>query len=129
MPSKQFHLHAVNLYCFSPLLDHLIQSCCPEDVQEALRPFDDVIPTTAKLALGLDLADQITLRRARLSPSRSGLMLRQRGGHGHGGGFLPDAAFRGCQGRGKGSTDFYETLRKDHKLRVLSGGLFKKIEK
>jgi hypothetical protein len=25
-----------------------------------------------------------------------------------------------------GPTDFYETLRKDHKLRVLSGGLFKK---
>jgi hypothetical protein len=34
---------------------------------------------------------------------------------------------RGGQGRGKGLTDFYETLRKDHKLQVLSGGLFKKI--
>jgi hypothetical protein len=43
MPSKQFHLHTVNLYCFSPLLDHLIRSCYPEDVQEALRPFDDAI--------------------------------------------------------------------------------------
>jgi hypothetical protein len=73
MPSKQFHLHTANLYCFSPLLDHLIQSCCPEDVQEALRPFDDVILTTAKLALGLDLADQIVLRWARLPPSRSDL--------------------------------------------------------
>jgi hypothetical protein len=29
MPSKQFHLHAVNLYCFTPLLDHLVQSFCP----------------------------------------------------------------------------------------------------
>jgi hypothetical protein len=96
MPSKQFHLHTVNLYCFSPLLDHLIQSCCPEDVQEALRPFDDAILTTAKLALGLDLADQIALRRARLPPSRSGLLLRQRGGHGDG--FLPDAAFWGVIG-------------------------------
>jgi hypothetical protein len=45
----------------------------------------------AKLALGLDLADQIALRRARLPPSRSGLLLMPRGGHG--GGFLPDAAF------------------------------------
>jgi hypothetical protein len=35
-------------------------------------------------------------------------------------------AARGCQGPGKGSTGFYETLRKDHKLRDLSGGLFKK---
>jgi hypothetical protein len=80
MPSKQFHLHTVNLYCFTPLLDHLIQSCCPEDLQEALRPFGDVILTTAKLALGLDLADQIALRRARLPPSRSDPLLRQRGG-------------------------------------------------
>jgi hypothetical protein len=94
MPSKQFHLHTVNLYCFSPLLDHLIQSCYPEDLQEALRPFDDAILTTAKLALGMDLADQIALRRARLPPSRSGLLLRQRGGHG--GGFLPDAVFWGA---------------------------------
>jgi hypothetical protein len=23
MPSKQFHLHTANLYCFSPFLDHL----------------------------------------------------------------------------------------------------------
>jgi hypothetical protein len=37
MPSKQFHLHTANLYCFTPLLDHLVQSCCPEDMQEALR--------------------------------------------------------------------------------------------
>jgi hypothetical protein len=51
------------------------------------------ILTTAKLALGLDLAGQIALRRARLPPSRSGLLLRQRGGNG--GGFLPDAAFWG----------------------------------
>jgi hypothetical protein len=63
-------------------------------VQGALRPFDDAIPTTAKLALGLDLADQSALRRARLPPSRPGLLLRQRGGHG--GGFLPDAAFWGA---------------------------------
>jgi hypothetical protein len=34
---------------------------------------------------------------------------------------------RGWQVARKGSTDCYETLRKDHKLRVLSGGLFKKI--
>jgi hypothetical protein len=63
-------------------------------VQEALRPFDDAILTTAKLALGLDLADQIALRRAPPPPSRSDLLLRQRGGHG--GGFLPDAAFWGA---------------------------------
>jgi hypothetical protein len=56
-------------------------------LQEALRPFGDAILTMAKLALGLDLADQIALRRARLPPSRSGLLLRQRGGHG--GGSLP----------------------------------------
>ena len=61
---------------------------------QALRPFDDAIITTANLALGLDLADQIALRRARLPPSRSGLLLRQRGGHGDG--FLPDAAFWGA---------------------------------
>jgi hypothetical protein len=30
MPSKQFHLHTVNLYCFTPLLDHLTQSSYPE---------------------------------------------------------------------------------------------------
>jgi hypothetical protein len=86
--------HRKPLLCFSPLLDHLTQSCYPEDLQEALRPFDDAILTTAKHALGLDLADQIALRRARLPPSWSGLLLRQRGGHG--GGFLPDAAFWGA---------------------------------
>jgi hypothetical protein len=36
----------------------------------------------------------IALRRARLPPSRSGLLLRQRGGHGDG--FIPDAAFWGA---------------------------------
>jgi hypothetical protein len=60
--------HRKPLLCFSPLLDHLTQSCYPEDLQEALRPFDDAILTTAKHALGLDLADQIALRRARLPP-------------------------------------------------------------
>jgi hypothetical protein len=45
----------------------------------------------------IDLADQIALRHARLTPpSRSGLLLRQRGGHGDG--FLPDAAFWGVIG-------------------------------
>jgi hypothetical protein len=99
MLSKQFHLHTVDLYCVSHplLLDHLIQSCCPEDLQEALRPFDDTVLTTAKLALRLDLADQIALRRARLPPLRSGLLLRQRGGHG--GGFLPDSQTQLSVGR------------------------------
>jgi hypothetical protein len=38
-----------------------------EDLQEALRPFDDAMLTTAKLALELDLADQIALRVVRAS--------------------------------------------------------------
>jgi hypothetical protein len=89
-------IHTVNLYCFTPLLllDHLTQSSYPEDLREALRPFDNAVLTTAKLALGVDLAGLIALRRARLPPSRSGLLLRQRGGHGDG--FIPDAAFWGA---------------------------------
>ena len=50
MPSKQFHLHTVN--CFSPLLDHLIQSCCPEDVQEALHPFGDAMLDCFRMCIG-----------------------------------------------------------------------------
>jgi hypothetical protein len=35
-----------------------------------LRPFDDAILTTAKLALGLDLVDQIARFAVRVSPLR-----------------------------------------------------------
>jgi hypothetical protein len=69
---------------------------CISPLQKKQAAPSGAILTTAKLALGLDLADQIALRRARLPPSRSGLLLRQRGGNG--GGFLPDAAFWGREG-------------------------------
>jgi hypothetical protein len=62
----------VNLYCSQPLLDHLTQSSYPEDLREALRPFDAAMLTTAKIALGLDLAHPLALRRVRLSSSLVG---------------------------------------------------------
>ena len=49
------HLHVANVYCFTPLLDHLLRSSFPSDVIEPLKRFDAVIKSTAQLALGLQL--------------------------------------------------------------------------
>jgi hypothetical protein len=49
------HLHTVNTYCFATLLDHLLHSSYPEDVQSAFVRFDASIRTTAELALSTDL--------------------------------------------------------------------------
>ena len=43
------HLHVANVYCFTPLLDHLLRSSFPDDVIEPLKRFDAVIKSTAQL--------------------------------------------------------------------------------
>ena len=48
-------MHTVNTYCFATLLDHLLRSSYPEDVQSAFVRFDASIRTTAELALSIDL--------------------------------------------------------------------------
>ena len=53
--AHRHHLHTVNTYCFATLLDHLLRSSYPEDVQSAFVRFDASIRTTAELALSIDL--------------------------------------------------------------------------
>jgi hypothetical protein len=66
--AHRHHLYTVNTYCFANLLDHLLlRSSYPEDAQ------------SAELTLSIDL-EGVTLHRARLPPSKTGLLLRQRGG-------------------------------------------------
>jgi hypothetical protein len=88
--ANRHHLHTVNTYCFATLLDHILRSSYPEDVQSAFVRFDASIGTTAELALSFDL-EGVALQRARLPlpPSKTGLLLRQRGGLDA---FLPHAA-------------------------------------
>jgi hypothetical protein len=93
--AHRHHLHTVSTYCFATLLDHLLRSSYPEDVQSAFVRFDSSIRTMAELALSIDL-EGVALQRARLSPSKTGLRLRQRGGLDV---FLPHAAFWGGAAR------------------------------
>ena len=67
--------------CFANLLDHLLRSSYPGDVQSAVVRSDSSIRTTAELAFGIDL-EGVALQRAHLPPSKTGLLLllRQRGG-------------------------------------------------
>ena len=84
------HLHTANVYCFAPLLDHLLRSSFPDDVIGPFARFDAVIKSTAQLALGLQLSDSLVCERSRLPPRRGGLLLRERGGSRA---FLPHVAF------------------------------------
>jgi hypothetical protein len=78
--AHRHHLHTINTYCFATLLDRLLRSSYPEDVQSAFVRFADAsIRTTAELALSIDL-EGVNLQRARLPPSKTGLLLRQRAG-------------------------------------------------
>ena len=86
------HLHTANVYCFAPLLDHLLRSSFPDDVIGPLARFDAVIKSTAQQALGLQLSDSLVCERSRLPPRRGGLLLRERGGSRA---FLPHVAFWG----------------------------------
>jgi hypothetical protein len=90
------HLHVANVYCFTPLLDHLLRSSFPSDVIEPLKRFDAVIKSTAQLALGLQLSDPLVRERSLLPPRRGGLLLRERGGPRA---FLPHVAFWGGAAR------------------------------
>jgi hypothetical protein len=66
-----------------------------EDVQSVFVRFDSSTRTTAELALSIDL-EGVALQRVRLPPSKTGLLLRQRGGLDA---FLPHAAFWGGAAR------------------------------
>jgi hypothetical protein len=66
-------------YCFATPPDHLLRSSYPGDVQSAFVRFDSSTRTTVELALSIDL-EGVALQRARLPPSKTGLLLRQRGG-------------------------------------------------
>jgi hypothetical protein len=78
----------------TPLHTHKTASY-PEDVQSAFVRFDSSIRTTAELALSINL-EGVALQRACLPPSKTGLLLRQRGGLDA---LLPHAAFWGGAAR------------------------------
>ena len=90
------HLHTANVYCFAPLLDHLLRSSFPDDVIGPFARFDAVIKSTAQLALGLQLSDSLVRERSLLPPRRGWLLLRERGGPRA---FLPHVAFWGGAAR------------------------------
>ena len=90
------HLHTANVYCFTPLLDHLLRCSFPDDVIGPFKRFDGVIKATAQLALGLQLDDPLLRERSWLPPRRGGLLLRERGGPRA---FLPHVAFWGGAAR------------------------------